>query len=124
MSAEIKVLEVSVEKLDDQPEGLQDQNWVSINGKSRVELNGIEHAVTFMVCTSNVFTGYPLDQQTGIHVFLTDHRGDGDNPDLPQAIHECKCEIEGALQEVEAVHTAMRNIEVARDQILETQDEN
>jgi hypothetical protein len=112
---EVLVLNVTVDSVDF--EALESGALgVGTYGRATVSLAGVEHSISFLVVTGNLYTGESLDEDTAVRLFLTDESGDGDLPDLPE-------EIEAALLARDEVKAAVREVSSARDHLLAMEEE-
>lgn len=118
---EILVLNVTVDSVDFEAleAGALGTRDVGTCGQAAVALAGVQHSISFLVATGNLYTGESLDEDTAVRLFLTDESGDGDLPDLPEEIADSRDEIEAALLACAEVKAAMLEVSSARDHLLE-----
>lgn len=122
---EVLVLNVTVDSVDFEAleSGALGTRDVGTYGRATVSLAGVEHSISFLVVTGNLYTGESLDEDTAVRLFLTDESGDGDLPDLPEEIADNRDEIEAALLARDEVKAAVREVSSARDHLLAMEEE-
>jgi hypothetical protein len=96
-------------------------NDACVDGTATIKIDGSEFQINFCVVTTNILTGEPLREYTRVSVWVIGEDGDGcvDTEDTRPEILDNRDAIEEALYRNPNVRAAVREVEWARDQILE-----
>lgn len=98
-------------------------NDAAVDGTATIKIDGSEFQINFCVVTENILTREPLREDTRVSVWVVGDPGIVDTEDRRAEILDNRDEIEEALRRNPNVRAAVREVEWARDKILEMGEE-